>query len=87
MVNGKDRACTASILYGYCDGNRVLFAEGEMKGSVADVPKGENNFGWGSIFIHEGMDRTYAELSTEEQDVISYRKKALEKMERQSRAL
>ena len=87
MANGKDRACTASILYGYCDGNRVLFAEGEMKGSVADIPKGKNSFGWGSIFIHEGMDRTYAELSTEEQDAISYRKKALERMERQLRAL
>ncbi|NTW13750.1 MAG: non-canonical purine NTP pyrophosphatase [Candidatus Moranbacteria bacterium] len=82
MADGKDRSCTASILYGYCDGKRVLFAEGEMRGIVADMPRGENSFGWAPIFIGESMDRTYAELSIEEQEIISYRKKALEKMKR-----
>lgn len=86
MTDGKDRSCTASILYGYCDGRSIFFAEGLMDGVVAEAPKGENSFGWGPIFIPDGMDRTYAELSDEEQETISFRKKALQKMEEHLRA-
>ncbi|HWQ60469.1 MAG TPA: non-canonical purine NTP pyrophosphatase [Candidatus Fimivivens sp.] len=78
LVDGKDRSCTASVLYGYFDGREIIFAEGEMKGSVSDVPRGDNSFGWGPIFVVDGMnDRTYSELTNEEQAEIAMRKKAL----------
>jgi len=77
LLDGRDRSCTASVTYGYCDDRQVAFAEGEMRGMVADHPRGGNSFSWGSIFIPTGSNRTYAELSHEEQERIAMRKKAL----------
>lgn len=77
MVDGMDRACTASVTYGYCDGKEVIFAEGAMHGTVAEHPRGGNSFGWGDIFIPEGQDLTYAEMSVEEQGQHAMRRKAL----------
>ena len=68
---------SASVTYGCCDGSRVVFADGEMRGTVADHPRGENSFGWGNIFVPVGSDRTYAELDHEEQEGIAMRKGAL----------
>lgn len=79
LLDGKDRKCTATVCYGYCDGTNVKFFEGSMSGSIAESPRGENSFGWGSVFIPEGYDKTFAELSDEEQDPLSMRNKALEK--------
>lgn len=80
LADGKDRTCVARVTYGYCNGETVRHVESEMHGTLAKHPRGENSFGWGSIFIPEGMDRTYAELSDVEQEPIAMRKKALLKL-------
>lgn len=80
LVDGKDRSCVAMVTYGYCDGQEVTFAEGEMCGTVAEHPRGGNSFGWGGVFIPKGEMRTYAELSEEEQTRVSMRREALEKL-------
>jgi len=80
LVDGKDRACVATVTYGYCDGDEVIFAEGEMRGTVAEHPRGDMSFGWGNIFLPEGEMRTYAELSEEDQTPVSMRREALEKL-------
>ncbi len=78
LVDGKDRGCTASVVYGYHDGQTVHLIRGSMSGTVADHPRGERSFGWSDTFIPEGMDKTYAELTDEEQAPIAMRRKALE---------
>lgn len=50
---------------------------GEMRGVISESPRGENGFGYDPIFIAEGMNRTNAELTPEEKNKISHRKKAL----------
>jgi non-canonical purine NTP pyrophosphatase (RdgB/HAM1 family) len=80
LVDGKDRSCVASVLYGYYDGESVSLFEGAMTGTVAEHPKGDNSFGWGPVFIPDGMNKTYAELSPEEQESVAMRKKALTKL-------
>jgi non-canonical purine NTP pyrophosphatase (RdgB/HAM1 family) len=77
LVDGMDRSCEASVLYGYHDGTSVHFFSGSMKGTIADAPRGERSFGWASIVIPDGSDKTYAEMSDEEQANVAMRKPAL----------
>ncbi len=80
LLDGKDRSCTATVCYGYHDGKNVHLVSGSMAGHIADHPRGDLSFGWSPLFIPEGMDKTYAELSLEERDQIAMRRKALEKL-------
>ena len=50
---------------------------GSMEGYVAECPRGENGFGFDEIFELEN-GKTLAELSSEEKNEISSRRKALE---------
>ncbi len=59
---------------------QIYFAEGECKGEISHVERGQGGFGYDPIFIVEGMDRTMAELSMEDKNRLSHRAKAIEKI-------
>jgi non-canonical purine NTP pyrophosphatase (RdgB/HAM1 family) len=71
-----DRGATAICAIAYCDGAEVLTARGETRGSIAAAPRGGSGFGWDVLFVPEGSDRTFAEMSAAEKDSISHRRKA-----------
>ena len=50
-----------------------LFFEGICEGHISDIPKGNNGFGYDPIFIPSGLDKTMAELESEEKHKISHR--------------
>ena len=52
-------------------------AEGEIRGTIANSPRGENGFGYDPIFIPKGYDRTFAEIELTEKNRISHRFRAL----------
>ena len=52
---------------------------GEISGIIAPEAKGTTNFGWDIIFIPEGYQKTFAEMTFKEKNKISMRKIALEK--------
>jgi XTP/dITP diphosphohydrolase len=56
--------------------------EGNMEGCIAMNPRGENGFGYDPIFIPDGYTKTNAELSPEEKNAISHRRKALDELVR-----
>jgi XTP/dITP diphosphohydrolase len=39
---------------------------------------GENGFGYDSIFVPEGFDKTFAQMTDEEKNAISHRGKAVQ---------
>lgn len=55
----------------------VISARGELHGKIAELPKGENGFGYDPVFIPDGMEKHTAELTMEEKNAISHRGVAL----------
>ena len=51
-------------------------AEGEIRGLVADRPRGESGFGYDPIFWVPGHSATIAELPEHEKNIISHRARA-----------
>ncbi len=62
------------------DGKIVGQCEGRMKGKIALEEKGTRGFGYDNIFIPDGYDKTFSELSSEQKNEISHRKEALKKI-------
>lgn len=54
--------------------------EGIIKGRLAHERTGEDGFGYDPIFIPEGYDKTFAELSGEVKNTMSHRKRSVEKL-------
>ena len=75
-----DRSATAICCFAVYVGKNMQIALGEVNGTISDRIRGENGFGGDVIFIPEGHERTYAEMSSQEKNAISHRKRALDKL-------
>jgi XTP/dITP diphosphohydrolase len=75
----RRRAQFRSILALVGDGVEGM-TEGICSGMLGEIPRGTNGFGYDPIFIPTGFTRTYAELTTEEKNLISHRARSLAKM-------
>ena len=75
-----DPSAIALVKIGYLNkkGN-ITFFEGRSKGSIV-LPRGSNGFGWDTIFLPEGEERTFGEMSREEKKAISMRGKACKQL-------
>jgi XTP/dITP diphosphohydrolase len=62
-------------------------AEGECRGEISPIERGTGGFGYDPIFIVEGMDRTMAELSMEEKNLLSHRARAIQNIKDRLRTL
>jgi len=76
----ENRKAKAITCIAYFDGKELKTFTGETKGEVAEEPKGSNGFGWDPIFIPEGYNRTFAELTDEEKTSKFMRKEAIKKL-------
>lgn len=61
------------------DGKEILF-EGICPGKIITERKGTSGFGYDPVFIPDGSNHTFAEMSMEEKNRFSHRKKAMEKL-------
>ena len=61
------------------DGRETQF-EGICNGKIISEKRGTQGFGYDPVFIPEGSDRTFAEMSLTEKNQYSHRKKATEKL-------
>jgi XTP/dITP diphosphohydrolase len=53
---------------------------GEVKGTISEKRMGEKGFGYDPVFVPEGYDISFAQMSMEEKNVISHRGKAVRKL-------
>jgi inosine triphosphate pyrophosphatase len=76
---GEDKAIARTII-GYAESKeKMFFFEGKIKGCIVKPRKG-NGFGWDAIFVPEKHDKAFSEMSNEEKNRVSMRRKALEKL-------
>lgn len=70
----------AKVCYGFYEGKKLQFFDGEMYGQIADKPSGTGGFGFDPIFINAGYKTTRAEMSQDDYIKTSYRSEAVVKL-------
>ncbi len=90
MAGETNRVAVAKTAIGMFDGREVMICSGEVQGTIAHLPAGDNGFGWDAIFQPEGQDskrvKTFAEMTAEEKNHISSRRLAAETLRRRLQA-
>lgn len=75
ITDRKARFRTAIALI--ADGKETV-VEGIVEGTIAEEPRGTDGFGYDPLFIPSGSSRTFAEMTAEEKNSISHRRRASE---------
>ena len=60
-------------------GKEYLF-EGIVRGNITTEEQGEGGFGYDPLFVAEGCEQSFAEISAEEKNAISHRGRAVRKL-------
>ena len=77
LENKADRkARFRTVIALVLDGEYFLF-EGVVEGEIIKEMRGDNGFGYDSVFVPEGSDKTFAEMTAQEKNLISHRYRAI----------
>ena len=57
--------------------NQTYYFEGICKGQILNNMQGENGFGYDPIFVPDGASKSFANMTMEEKNTFSHRKKAV----------
>lgn len=76
-TNRKARFRTVITLAGL---EGMHFFEGIVEGTIIHSRKGTDGFGYDPVFMPEGFNKTFAEMTIEEKNVISHRARATQKL-------
>ena len=60
--------------------NQTYYFEGICKGHISTTMQGEKGFGYDPIFIPEGAEKSFAQMSMEEKNKFSHRQKAVTRL-------
>jgi len=77
----EDKSAYAQCIFSYTSGpdtDPITFV-GRTEGKIVPA-RGPTDFGWDPVFLPDGKDGTFAELSKAEKNTISHRYRALEKL-------
>lgn len=56
------------------------YVEGECRGKILEAFRGKEGFGYDPLFVPEGHEKTFAEMSLEEKQSLSHRGRAIENL-------
>jgi len=84
LLSSENKSAKAITSIGYCEpGEEPICVQGIIEGEIT-LPKGNGGFkkGWSSIFIPNGTNKTYAEMSLDEKIPYSQRNLAIKEFEK-----
>lgn len=76
-----DRSATAQVSFCHFDGETIQLFPASVPGRIAAQPRGETIFGWETIFVPDGHNQTWGEMTPEDQRRHSMRRLALEALQ------
>lgn len=76
LEGSDDRRAQFLCAAAWVDGDGEFVELGVWPGSVLTAPRGEGGFGYDPVFLPDGETRSSAELSADEKDAISHRRRA-----------
>ena len=74
----KNRKAQFRTVIALIENGKKHFFEGKIEGKIIEKQKGNGGFGYDSVFIPNGYDKTFAELAPEVKNSISHRAKAMQ---------
>ena len=61
------------------EGEHIIF-EGKINGTISNFPLGKNGFGYDPIFIPNGQNKTYGQMTQTQKNTLSHRSLAINKL-------
>ena len=81
-VPWEQRTCRfASAVALARQGKQTICVLGTVEGMLLTEARGQNGFGYDPYFYYPPLERSFAELSAEEKNMVSHRKRALEALQ------
>ena len=77
MIGIENRAAQFRTIICLIWKNQTYYFEGICKGQILIAMQGENGFGYDPIFIPDGASKSFANMTMEEKNQFSHRKKAV----------
>jgi XTP/dITP diphosphohydrolase len=78
--NNRRARFVCAIAIASADGEVLHLSEGICEGTITFAPRGTSGFGYDPLFIPDGHEQTFAELSDRVKNRISHRARALLKL-------
>ena len=73
------RACFKTVIALILDGKQYFF-EGRVDGIILPEQRGTDGFGYDPVFLPDGFDQTFAEMSPAAKNSISHRGRAIQQL-------
>lgn len=80
LKNGSNRKARFKTVIAWVEEGRVETFEGLVYGTIIDTPRGTNGFGYDSVFVPDGFNKTFAEMELADKNLISHRAIAVKKL-------
>jgi len=76
----SDRAAQFKTIFALCLGTELYTFEGIVRGEITHERHGAGGFGYDAVFLPEGYQDTFAQMTQEQKNRISHRGRALQKL-------
>ena len=76
----ENRRANFRTVIAFVTDDSVHYFEGKVDGKILVERRGQGGFGYDPLFLPDGYDKTFAEMSADEKNSISHRGKAVEKL-------
>lgn len=74
----RDASYVCAMAMVFPDGSEPLMAEGKLAGEILLNPRGDGGFGYDPLFWIDPLGKTLAEISMEEKNMFSHRRRAID---------